>query len=267
LHLPSRRVSRASTLVKRLSWLAVPVIAFAGLVYPWLGLGVLVIMAALVISALFRGKAWCGQVCPHGSLFDVLLVRFSPNRNIPRFLSSPAFRWGFFAWFMAMLGWRLYGVFRPGLDWGLWERLGRAFVIQYLVFPTAVGTLLALTLNSRAWCAFCPMGTMQEVLYRLGLRLGLNRRTDRRLSWRAGGACSRCGLCGRVCPIGLQPYRGLDSGEGTLHEQCLRCWTCVRSCPSQALEANLGPGPLSEGTSSRKGRPPVLDSGGIGRDP
>ncbi len=231
-----RKANRGFTRFKKLVWLAVPAIAVGGLFYPPLGLGVLVIMLMLIGMSFFRGKYFCGNLCPHGSMFDVVLMRFSVMLKIPPVFRSAALRWGFFAFFMIMFGVRL-GLSLSALgDRSLLEGLGEVFVRQYLIFPTLVGLILAVFLNPRTWCSVCPMGTMQEITYRLGKRLREPKTTDIRLTWADPSRCTKCGVCSRVCPMQLEPYRALEEGGGAeFHEACIRCSTCVEHCPRQAL--------------------------------
>ncbi|MDD2630217.1 MAG: 4Fe-4S binding protein, partial [Limnochordia bacterium] len=60
-----------TTLWQQVTWLLMPIIALGGLYYHKLGLLLLPIMLTLIVLGVFRGKYWCGKLCPHGSLFDV----------------------------------------------------------------------------------------------------------------------------------------------------------------------------------------------------
>ncbi len=236
-----RKTNRAFTWFKKLAWLAVPTIAVGGLFYPPLGLAVLLIMLALITISLFRGKYWCGNFCPHGSMFDVLLMRISAVLKIPPIFRSPALKWGFFGFFMVMFGVRLgIGVTALG-DRPVLDRLGEVFVRQYLIFPTLAGLALAIFLNPRTWCTICPMGTMQEIVYRAGKRLGVPETIDSKLTWTDPARCTKCGNCSRVCPMQLHPYRALEQGDtDAFHQACIRCSTCVEHCPGHALTGARG---------------------------
>jgi len=231
-----RRVNRAFTAFKKVAWVAVPAIAVGGLFYTWLGFAVIGIMLALMGLSLFRGKYWCGHVCPHGSLFDVAVIRVSAMRKIPDLFRMPVLKWGFFGFFMVMFGVRLAGALGRLGEPPFFDRLGMVFVLQYLIFPTILGLVLAVFVNPRTWCSLCPMGTMQELMYRAGTRLGVNRRADLRVTWVDRGRCTRCGHCARVCPVQLEPYRELEKGEKGFHRACIKCSTCVEHCPTRALQ-------------------------------
>ena len=59
------------------------VFMIAGLFYPWLGFAVLICMAAPILVALVKGRFWCGNFCPRGSFFDVVMAKFSPRKAVP----------------------------------------------------------------------------------------------------------------------------------------------------------------------------------------
>ena len=86
-------------------------------------------------------------------------------------------------------------------------------------------TLMALLLlwsvcYYRPFCRFlCPLGA----LYGLANPVSLYRyRIDEE-------KCTGCGLCARVCKLGIDPRKTPNS------PQCIRCGECVRRCPEQAI--------------------------------
>ncbi len=88
--------NRTFTFVRKYGWLITVLIAIGGLWQPKLGLLVLFIMSGLMITSFFTGRYWCGNICPHGSLFDKILLPISKNRFIPPFLKSRPMIIGFF---------------------------------------------------------------------------------------------------------------------------------------------------------------------------
>lgn len=228
------KANRIFTSLRRYAWLFVFLVALGGLIIPHLGLLIIPMMCTLAIMGLFRGKHWCGNYCPHGSLFDGLLLKWSRNKRIPLFFRHKLTMAALFVWFMFMLGSRLVQVFNT---WGaepFWESLGAVFVTNYLMV-TVAGTILALLVSSRTWCSVCPMGTFSALLYALGTRLGLNRGTDKKITLHSPHLCRECGHCSRVCPLQLEPYKQLDEHNQVSEAMCIRCSTCVEHCPIRVL--------------------------------
>ncbi|WP_408956051.1 4Fe-4S binding protein [Natroniella sp. ANB-PHB2] len=222
--------------IKRYSWLLVPMIAFGGLFYPLLGLAMIVIMFGIIAIGLFNGKYWCGNLCPHGSLFDIVIKKFSVSRKVPAFFKSPILKWGFFIFFMGMFSMRLMNVIGT---WGSEEfidNLGLMFTVQYLVMPTILGASLAILISPRTWCSFCPMGTIGQLMGQLGNLLGVNRSFEQKITINQPTECRECGLCANNCPLELEPYTNFNEQNRFTDSRCIKCSECVEACPINILE-------------------------------
>lgn len=55
----------------------------AGWFFPVVGWLAIICMIAPVAFAVKRGRWWCGNACPRGSMYDRLLAKYSPHRPIP----------------------------------------------------------------------------------------------------------------------------------------------------------------------------------------
>jgi len=158
----------------------------------------------------------------------------SRNTKIPGILKSRVMQATVFVWFMYNLGSKFI---RVSALWGsmlFWDRLGFVFVASYLMV-TIVGGTLALVFTPRSWCQFCPMGTMQTLMYKLGKALGWTRKHDRKITASAMDKCHKCAKCARVCPFQLEPYNEFSDKNQFDHEACIRCLTCVQNCPAHIL--------------------------------
>lgn len=216
---------------QKTAWILVPIIAFGGLWLHKLGLLLLPIMVTLIVLGFRNGKYWCGKLCPHGSLFDFILRPYSrENKSSLPFLGSKWVQGGFFAFYMVMFIHRLVRVIPLFGSMAFWDRLGFLMAVNYLM-PTLLGSVMAVLARRRAWCSICPMGTMQKISHSLGRMTKLNTLTDRRVTMVNPEACRNCGLCQRVCPMGISlPIQGqLNSPE------CIKCESCILSCPVGAL--------------------------------
>lgn len=161
------KTNRVFSFIRSYAWIFTLLVALGGLLVPKLGLLVIFIMAGLVITSFFSGRYWCGNFCPHGSLFDVLILPISRNSKIPGFLKSKYFIIGFFIFFMFNFSRKILNVASLWGTYDFFDKLGFVFVSTYLMV-LVVGSVLAVLIAPRTWCYFCPMGTIQKLSYRLG---------------------------------------------------------------------------------------------------
>lgn len=226
--------NRTFTFVRKYGWLITVLIAIGGLWQPKLGLLVLFIMSGLMITSFFTGRYWCGNICPHGSLFDKILLPISKNRFIPPFLKSRPMIIGFFIFFMFNFGRKMINVFN---NWGTYDfldKLGLLFVNTYLMV-LITGGLMAIFVTPRTWCQFCPMGTMQKFSYFLGKKTGITKKTDKKITISDPSLCRDCGLCSKVCPFQLEPHKNWNENNQFDNINCIKCSTCVEYCPVKIL--------------------------------
>lgn len=228
------KTNRVFTPIRKYSWLFVPIVAFGGLWFPKLGLLIIPLMLTLATFAFLKGKYWCGNICPHGSLFDFIIMPRGANRKIPAFMKHKLMAAAMFTWFMYMMISRLIKVFAIFGSASFLDKLGYVFVMNYFVV-TIVGTILAFTISPRSWCNFCPMGTLEILTYKLGKLLRLNKRTDEKVTVASKEMCHTCGKCSRVCPMQLTPYLDFSDKNQFDSEACIRCSTCVNNCPAGIL--------------------------------
>lgn len=228
------KTNRTFTHLRKYAWLFILLVAIGGLWYPKLGLLMIPIMITLIVMGLLRGKYWCGNICPHGSLFDLIILPISFNRKIPQAFSSILIRGLAFGWFCYMLIQRLIKVFQTWETITFWDQLGYIFVTNYFVV-TILGTSLAILINPRAWCTFCPMGTMENLMYKLGKALNITQHTDKLITISDPKICRACGKCAQVCPIQLTPHLEFSAENQFNSEACIKCSTCVKHCPMKIL--------------------------------
>mgnify|MGYP001073230689 CR=1 FL=1 len=156
------------------------ILGFFNILFAWLGL--LCFFIPLIISV----------VSGRGQLFGLLGGRFglSRKKDIPGWMKSRAFRYGFLAFFMAMfllMLWNTYLVFAGAQDlrqavtllWTFrlpwhWAYHGTLFhpgVAQFafgfygvMLTSTVLGLITMVLFKPRSWCVYCPMGTMTQLI-------------------------------------------------------------------------------------------------------
>ncbi|MFC1576209.1 4Fe-4S binding protein [Candidatus Omnitrophota bacterium] len=131
-----------------------PLIVIGGLFFPMLGYLVVAMMAFFLTLSFFKGRYWCGHLCPRGAFLDIAMSKFSPAKPLPKFFTSSRFRWGLVAAFMCFISILLW---RTG---GNILAIGGVFVSMCLI-TTIISIILGLVAHHRGWCAICPMGTLQ----------------------------------------------------------------------------------------------------------
>ena len=184
---------------------------------PWLGFSVPIVMITGVLVSLVRGRYVCGNLCPRGAFYDRLVARFSRRREVPSWLRSMPFRWTVFA---LLMGFMVFRVAQNPLDPMHW---GRVFWLMCVV-TTGIGVPLALLHHPRTWCAFCPIGTVQNALGGGRGRLRID-----------AEACRACRICEAACPMGLAIAEHREAGV-VPHRDCAKCSECIAVCPVGALD-------------------------------
>lgn len=187
----------------------------------------LILLGLLLIAAILTGRAFCGWVCPLGTVQEWvagLVCRVTGGRK---------------AWLPVTVPERLDRILRLGkyvvLALVLWASTSAVvpvlmpFCPYRTLFTFNVGSLLgwavllALFLTSlvveRFWCRYlCPLGAILAPFNKLSL-------------WRIRAqetSCISCGICKRACPVDLDVVHEVErSGE------CIRCLECVRACPRE----------------------------------
>ncbi len=179
-------------------------------------LAVICMLAPIVVS-FRRGRFWCGNLCPRGSFYDHVLAKFSRKKKVPSFLKTTAFRV-----FVVLFMFSLFGL-GIAKNWGDLAGIG-LFFFRMIILTTLLGIGLAFIYNHRAWCCFCPMGSIAAFIAKL-------RKNRKALS--VSQSCTACKLCSRECPFELAPYQYKN---GPLSDpDCLHCTRCSDVCPQQSI--------------------------------
>ncbi len=211
----------------------------------------------LLILALFRGRWFCGHLCPMGAVAEGL-GRLNPSARF-RFIrlphAGPALA-------LLLLGGALAGY--PLVIWLDPLSIFNAFFSAWrwpphlVEAPCATGFLLILLLSllmPQAWChRLCPLGASQDLLGWLGQKARGHAHSENgqaRIGRRAflttllGGA----GAWVARASIGTPPSRPIRP-PGTVDELvlgglCARCGNCMKACPTQIIQPDLGAGGLA----------------------
>ena len=187
------------------------IVSIGGIFIPKLGYILLLVFATLLIIAPFRGRWFCGNLCPRGSFVDFWLAPLSRRLKIPPFLGS---MWIRIPIFIALMGFMIYRLLGTQ---GVVDRIGMVFVTLCII-TTSIAILFGVIIAPRTWCTFCPMGTLQRMLGRGKYRLSIDRER-----------CIDCKRCQKVCPMQLPVNEIQDLPD------CIKCGRCIQACPKDAL--------------------------------
>ena len=187
------------------------IISLGGIFYPKLGYFLLLVFASLLLIAPFRGRWFCGNLCPRGSFVDFWLAPISRKVRIPSILKSMKIRVPIF---IALMGFMIFRIINTN---GIVDKVGMVFV-TLCILTTSIAILFGVIIAPRAWCSFCPMGTLQRILGGSKYQL----KVDRDL-------CIECGKCQKVCPMQLPVNEIMQLPD------CIKCGRCVEVCPKEAL--------------------------------
>ncbi|MBT4824143.1 4Fe-4S binding protein [Candidatus Woesearchaeota archaeon] len=188
------------------------IVSIGGLWFPKLGYFLLIVFATLLAIAPFRGRWFCGNLCPRGSFNDFWLGKITFKKNIPKFFRSLWLRIPVFIAMMGFMFFRLITVEK------LVDKIGMVFVIMCIV-TTLIAILFGISIAPRTWCSFCPMGTVQNWLGKGKYTIKFDK-----------SKCIDCGICNKVCPMQL------TVNQITHNPDCIKCGRCISACPKKALK-------------------------------
>ncbi|RDU23509.1 4Fe-4S binding protein [Anaerosacchariphilus polymeriproducens] len=168
-------------------------LGFFNILFAWLGL--ICFVVPLLISIWKGNKGYCNHYCGRGQLFALLgnKLKLSRQRNIPAFLRSNWFRYGFLTFFLIMFGNMLFSTYLVfselrslnevvtlmwtiKLPWN-WAYQGTRVIpgvaqfafgfYSLMLTSTLLGMVTMVLFRPRSWCVYCPMGTMTQAVCKI----------------------------------------------------------------------------------------------------
>lgn len=231
------------------------------------GLEVLVGFGLFLLWFVVLNKAWCGFICPLGTLQDwitglrkklgirystytdeqfsklrlvkyalLLLLIFIPLAIGGQFLSHD---WG--TPFCQICPARMIIPLFNG-DFSQWvisfSSTGKMVLTALGMFITGL-FLIGSFLKKRFFCFFCPMSAFHYIFSKFSL-LKLKKE---------GSKCTVCGDCYRVCDMQIKPIADDVTKKDILMDDCILCLKCVAACPEEgALRVDILGKPVFEAT-------------------
>ncbi|MDR1535229.1 MAG: 4Fe-4S binding protein [Planctomycetota bacterium] len=214
------------------------------------GRGALGGLAVFLLLAVGLGKAWCGWICPFGTLSDWLgTARRALGLEESRLFRPGGRRLGWVKY--ALLIWLVglpplvtAGILHPDfhlpfcnicpgkallpLFAGDFRQLALNFASPVtlalsLALTALTGAVLAgMFFRDRFFCLFCPLLAIQNLLRPFALL---------RLA-KAPELCLGCGNCARNCPMEVEGVRGRERSGRVSDPDCQTCFQCLEACPA-----------------------------------
>ncbi|MDC7124091.1 MAG: 4Fe-4S binding protein [Spirochaetales bacterium] len=189
-----------------------------------------ILMIIVSVMAVFFGPAFCGWICPFGTLQELIgklgrkLLGKRYNRIIPERLDRVLryLRYFILVWVLfmtAVIGKVMFSSFDPYFTlFNFWT--GHVAVSGLIILLI---TFLLSLLVERPYCKYaCPYGAFLG-LFNLFRIMPIRREKD---------TCISCGLCDKECPMNIK----VSKSETIRNHQCISCMRCTSEqiCPEDA---------------------------------
>lgn len=184
------------------------------------------LLLAVLLTALLAGRAFCGWLCPFGTLNE-WMSKAGKRLGIKKQITVPKkldvkLRYLkylllvfvlYFTWTMGRLFYRA---------WCPWHAFMTVFDPAEIVEDVLIGFIILLILLGislfieRFFCRYlCPMGAAITIFNRLSIIKPLRKET-----------CSSCRKCDKACPAGIKVSQAKKIND----PECIRCYRCFAEC-------------------------------------
>lgn len=185
----------------------------------------LILLWATLILAVVAGAAFCGWLCPFGTVQEFvyrLRTKIYPKKiMMPEFINRylPLMRYVVLIWILIATATTSTMVFA---DYDPYRALMRIFNDEVAVAGVVILiiVLIGSMIWDRFWCRFaCPLGAVLGLFNRISfIKISRNERV-----------CVNCGLCSKACTQHISvENRGKVSAT-----TCTRCLECIDVCPKK----------------------------------
>lgn len=199
--------------------------------------GSLMLFAAMFLTGMFFGRAWCGWVCPMSALGDLCAKANGKPVSVKKLR---IIRYIIFAVWAAVLaaGFVMAGGVKKAdflffTESGISVDMPLKYIMYYSVL--AVFIVTNLLVGRRGAClSFCWMAPFLVGGYAAGKLLKL---PQLRIKAEAD-SCTGCEKCAKACPMSLPVSTILKKGSVETSD-CILCGECVKSCARGVLSYGI----------------------------
>jgi polyferredoxin len=199
----------------------------------------LFIFVAILALGMFLKKAFCGWLCPVGTLSEALWMLgqqlFGKNLRVPRWIDHPlrSIKYLLILFFV----YSIYQMDVPTLREFIYSPYNKVTDIKMYLFFANISSFALWTLITVAalsiviknfWCRYlCPYGALLGLLSFLS-PVKITRRAS---------TCVDCELCTKACPSLIHVH----TANRVWNDECMSCYACVDACPvKNTLVMNTG---------------------------
>jgi len=213
------------------------------------GLRVLKMFFGFLVLTLILSKAWCGWICPFGTLQDWIIYlrkklairesQFSwkfrdslkPIKYIllillivlPLLIGNGFLHKDFTLPFCQICPAKpLMPLFEGNISNIAVDITNPITMIMTMTSVVlAASFFVGLFFKDRLFCIFCPTLALISLFQKIGL-LQLKKNVN---------SCRGCGNCQRICPVDIRQVHLEREKENVLNQDCMLCLQCIESCP------------------------------------
>jgi len=212
-------------------------------------LGILTGLSIFVTWFVVLNKAWCGYMCPFGTLQDWITalrvkmgIRFSVYTQnqfeeltklkyvfliivllFPLLMGIGALEKEWSATFCQICPARIISPMFIG-DFSQWTI---DFSSTVAITLTTIGIIFAALffigsfVKKRFFCFFCPMSALHFIFSKFSI-----------ISFQKDGSkCTKCGDCYTVCDMQIKDIADDITSKNILKDDCIMCFKCIAACP------------------------------------
>jgi polyferredoxin len=217
------------------------------------GVAVLGGLGLFLLWFITLNKAWCGFICPLGTIQDWLTevrkwtgIRYSTYSDdsvkqlgwikyvlllilifVPLAIGGQFLSHDWATPFCQLCPARMIVPLFNG-DFSQWvvdfSSIGKMVLTALGMFITGL-FLIGSFLKRRFFCFFCPMGALHYIFSKLSI-FKLKKQGDK---------CTTCGDCYRVCDLQIKPIADNVTQKDILMDDCILCLKCVAACPEEGV--------------------------------
>ena len=172
--------------------------------------------------------AYCGWICSCGGMAETLGDEYrnkAPHGPKAKYLENIGQFVLAFAFVVTLLSFLSHHQVLPEGKW--LDTLKGAYKFSIDVFFAGVlGLGVYFFMGGRVWCRFgCPLAALMHIYTRFSKYRILSEKKK----------CISCNICTKVCHMGIDVMSFANKGIPMNDVECVRCSTCVTSCPMEVL--------------------------------